>query len=526
MNDLPSSGSLILSLFSSCFDILASPDENLSKNIEYHMTGLLESVIDECQALPTQAIDIVLAQFLRADPRANPIFAKNKKNGHVQSSNNTEPILSYGRLPASYVLARNLCNTCVDRMARHISQYFGNVIVDTTSMSSDAKSKPKTKSRARANSIESEDDVRVGPSDDDIKQLENAHKLLRELWRSCPGTLQNVIPQIELELSAEDVQIRAVATEAIGDLAAGIGAAGLNPPTSVSPTAYPPLTLNSEERSSQRQSGPFAPSSPMSFSQAHISSYQTFLNRRNDKSPTIRALWATCVARILTTSAGGTGIDHKAQHHLISNFSEMLVDSDEKVRLAAVEALKLFDLRDFVEKIGPFEEEANGNSILNNLRQRIKDKKPAIRSTAIKLLGSLWNLGYGEMSMDNVQVVQLLGSIPSYIFDAIYVNDPEINCHIDKCFFDMLLPIHYPSSRKNSKVQANGSSKTNGARATGDTESPSFEADKLRVERLLFIVRDLDERTKKAFIVMMSRQAQAAQHMQAFLKLCEENNVS
>jgi len=64
-------------LFSYCFDVLSGPSkadsgEELSKNVEHHMTAVLAILVDESQTLPAEVVDVILAQFLRADPRVAP----------------------------------------------------------------------------------------------------------------------------------------------------------------------------------------------------------------------------------------------------------------------------------------------------------------------------------------------------------------------------------------------------------------------------------------------------------------------
>ena len=59
-------------LFEQCFDLLsgtsrADSGESLSKNVEYRLTALLVALVDEGSALPTEVIEVILAQFLRAD---------------------------------------------------------------------------------------------------------------------------------------------------------------------------------------------------------------------------------------------------------------------------------------------------------------------------------------------------------------------------------------------------------------------------------------------------------------------------
>ena len=69
VTDIPSSSKLLLAIFSTIFDILSRPAQAVSKNIEYQMAGLLECLVEETDQLPSQAIEILLAQFLRASTK-------------------------------------------------------------------------------------------------------------------------------------------------------------------------------------------------------------------------------------------------------------------------------------------------------------------------------------------------------------------------------------------------------------------------------------------------------------------------
>src|SRR4029077_16022912 len=74
LTDLDSPDSLILPLFTSCFDIVSgssksSTGEQIAKNVEFDMTRLLVTVIGESLSLASEVVDIIIAQFLRVDPR-------------------------------------------------------------------------------------------------------------------------------------------------------------------------------------------------------------------------------------------------------------------------------------------------------------------------------------------------------------------------------------------------------------------------------------------------------------------------
>ncbi|KFY73515.1 hypothetical protein V498_10033, partial [Pseudogymnoascus sp. VKM F-4517 (FW-2822)] len=219
-------------------------------------------------------------------------------------------------LPAAYKMAEFLCNSCPEKMSRYISQYFNDVIVDASS--SGSISKPGDHRRSSINNDSEDEDENAGPTAVDLRELEKAHRLLRELWRASSQVLQNVIPQLEAELSAENVQLRLLATETLGDIISGIGAAGppLAPP--MDPAAYPPVMLEEYAQPVVPTNILTTPMSPQSFAQAYPAVYNSFLGRKNDRSPLIRSAWTTAIGRIILTSAGGIGLSREDEATLVA----------------------------------------------------------------------------------------------------------------------------------------------------------------------------------------------------------------
>ena len=527
LTDMPSSESLIYNLFVTFFDTLsgsskASSGEQLGKSVEFNMTNVLVTMVDESANLPMEVVDIIVAQFLRTDPRAlGGANSKSKKNGNVVDERQTTLVLK--DLPPAYNMAKTICNSCSEKMARQISQYFNEVIVDASTAS-------KPKKTTRRNSVDdSDEEDTAGPTtEEEVKELRKAHQLLRELWRASPGVLQNVIPQLEAELSAENVQLRLLATETLGDIISGIGAAGLPPPPTMDPAAYPPMSLSdSSETGSQNLLT--KPSSPLSFPQTHPHAYSTFLSRKQDKSSIIRAAWTTGVGRVLATSAGGVGLRQEEEERLVSDLARMMGDADEKVRVAAVKVVGNFSFRDVMAKLGPSGSVAEPGSVLATLAERCRDRKHIVRIEAMKVLGRLWGVASGEIMAGDASVISVLGAIPTRILDTSYANDLEINVLIDHVLYEQLLPLNYPPTKAKSSKMANGDSqKINGSQTqtAGGVDTHMVDPDKLRTERMLTLVKHLDEKAKKAFFAVPHRQTQLAKVMTAYLQRCEDYNVS
>lgn len=529
ITDVPSSSNLILHLFTTCFDVLSGPSkadsgEELSKNIEHHMTAMLAILVDEATTLPSEVVDVVLAQFLRADPRTMSSGTRGKKTEPADSNQST---LLLREAPPAYNMAKSICNSCPDKMARYISQYFSSVIVDASSVSTSNIGKGRTHRRASDDADLSDDEAPRGPTEEDLHETRKAHRLLRELWRSTPSVLQDIIPQLEVELGAEDVQLRLLATETLGDMVSGIGAAGPPAPPTLNPSAYPSQSLQSPSDKMRVYDFLTTPNSPLSFPSRHAQAYHSFLSRKGDKSVVIRSAFTTSIGRIIMTSAGNVGLDPDEEQKLLRYLSDMLIDSDERVRLAAVKAIEKFDFDDVVQKLGSRGGVAEPGSVLCNLADRVKDRKHNVRTEAMKLLGKIWGVAVGAIAEGSERVNTLLGPIPSRILETYYINDLEINALADRVMFESLIPLSYPPIKVKASQTANGGSqRVKDSQRNGEQESPGPDVDQIRTERVLFLVKDLEEKAKRVFFARQGNQPATARFIDAFLKKCEDYNAS
>ncbi|KAJ5026171.1 armadillo-type protein [Bipolaris maydis] len=506
INEIPGSDQLTSALFTTCFDVLSGPSkaEDLSKNIEHNMTEVLSTIIDEAPSVTHDVVDVIVAQFLWADPITLGA-SKGKKSIQVDAKQST---LRRKEAPPAYNMAKNVCNSFPDKMARLIGNYFSSVIVDFTNSGTMYKAH------------DADDDLPKGPSEEDLNEAHKAHRLLRELWKCCPGVLQDIIPHLQDELATENVQLRQLATETFGDMISGIGAAGPPPLPDLDPVAYPSQSLSRTETAR-----PFdyltTPVSINSFPTQYPVAYHSFLQRKNDKSAVIRASWTTGIGRILMTSAGGIGLDLEEEQKLLKHFAECLIDSDEKVRLAAVKAVAHFEFNDIVRKLGSNGGMAETGSILSNLADRVKDKKSVIHSESMKLLGRIWGVAAGAIAEGDETIKSLLGPIPSRILEACYVNDLEINVQVDLALYDSLLPLGYPPLKAKAAPNSQVVKDSQTANEQNYTEA---DLDKIRTERQLVLVNGLEEKAKKVFFAKQGNQGPGAKYMEHFLKLCEEYN--
>lgn len=519
ITDLDRPEQLILSLFTSCFDIVsgsakASTGEEVSRAVEASVTKILVQVIDESSTISPEVTDVIIAQFMRVDPRTEEQSTSRKKNAEVQGGTQTNLLLrSY---PRAYEMAKTICVSVPEKMTTYISQYFNNVVVDASE--ADHTNGDVGKGHGRHGSFGEADEETK-----DVKELSKAHRLIRELWRACPDVLQHVIPQVEAELSAESASLRLIATETLGDVAAGIGLAGCPPPAYMDPAAYPPQSLSTPAASTFPPDVLRTPMSPKPFALVHTSAYESFLGRKQDRSSSVRAAWATGAGRILLTAAGGIGFAEGEEQRLKDGLAQLLADADEKVRLAAIKAIGVFGFADVIGKLGPHGSISDAGSILATLSDRVRDRKHSVRSEAMRVLGRMWAAAAGEIERGTEEVTRLLADAPSKLLDAYYVNDPEVHVLLDHVMYEYLLPLNYPPM-KGKSVRCENQKQEWREKSDQVEKGEAADADLIRVRRTLTLVRGLDDKAKRVFFGMQNRQTQLSRVMGQYLKACEDYN--
>nr|POF17145.1 sorting nexin-41 [Quercus suber] len=509
LTDVPNSDLLILQLFQNCFDVVSgnvkgAQGEQLPKNIEYHMTNMLATLVEECSSLPTGVDECILAQFLRADP--------NMVQGDQQ------PSTTLREASPAYNMARSICNQASERMTRAIGQYFSSVLVNASQNMSRVKQiKGKGTKRSYDESEEDMDDgLLTPPGEEDLREIEAAHRLLRELWRSCPDTIQNVIPQIQAEAAGQNPDLRAIAVLAIGDMIAGIGAAGPPPSPPMDPAAYPSQSEpTSHAKGSQIVT--LQPHAPRAFSSVHPVAYQACFDRINDKSAQVRSATVTAAARVLTTSAGGKGLATEQEDDLLSLLSKAMQEPDDKVRLAAVQAIGMFDYNNVVSKLCKFGGVSTDATIISRLADRVKDTKRNIRIVAMDTISRIWGVAAGAIRQGNGHARELFGAIPSRILDAHFVNSRDVNASIYRVMYDALLPFGFPPTKTKS-----GQSSQRIDDLQDDQGMQEHNPDAIRTERILTLVRDLDEKGMKVFYALQAQQPRMAKYMERYLAACED----
>ncbi|KAG0700591.1 armadillo-type protein [Suillus ampliporus] len=335
--DLPHAEELMVDIFRDFFGLVR---RDLAKKIEIFIADILVALIDECQALPSEVLETIMAQFM---------------------ANDAQP---------AYRLAVQVCNATADKLQRHVCQYFTDIIV-AHSHDSDAES--------------------------NFEEIRKAHELVKQLSRSCPSLLHSVIPQLEEELRVEEVQVRLIATQALGEMFSEKGGADLL-------KKYP-------------------------------TTWNVWLMRKNDKAAAVRLK--------LVESAKGLLVNLHDHRETVDELMRLkLLDPDEKVRAAVC---KVYSQLDYETALHYVSEDQ-----LRSIAGRGMDKKNSVRVEALNSLGKLYSTAYPEIENNDPAAIKHFSWIPNEILH-ISNSTQEARLAAEQVIADFVFPLPSVSSASSSK---------------------------------------------------------------------------
>ncbi|KAI6002991.1 armadillo-type protein [Pisolithus albus] len=343
--DLPNAEELMIEVFR---DFFALVRRDLAKKIELFIADILIALIDECQSLPSEVLEVIMAQFM-------------DKNARMDQ-------------PA-YRLAVQICNTTADKLQRHVCQYFTDIII--------------TNSR----------DLQ---SDSDFEEIRTAHELVKQLARSCPSLLHSVIPQLEEELRVEEVQVRLIVTQTLGEMFGDKGGSDLI-------RKYP-------------------------------STWSVWLMRKGDKAAPVRLK--------LVESARGLVLNLPEHRETIEDILRLkLLDPDDKVRAAVCKVYSQIDYETALHHVS--------TSQLRAVAGRGMDKKHIVRAEALNAVGKLYALAYPEIENGDPSAIEHFSWIPNQVFHIANVTS-ESKPVAEQVIADHIFPFpslpNVPSTSKSIEV--------------------------------------------------------------------------
>ncbi|KAF5383320.1 hypothetical protein D9615_004981 [Tricholomella constricta] len=334
--DLPTAEELMVEIFRDFFNLVR---RDLPKKIEIFMVDILVALIDEAQVLPTEVLESILSQFMENNTRIEQ---------------------------AGYRLAVQVCNGTADKLQRHVCQHFTDIIV--------------------ANS-----------RDEDFNEIRTAHELIKRLNHSCPGLLHSVIPQLEEELRVEEVTLRLIATQVLGEMFADKGGAELA-------KKYP-------------------------------ATWNVWVLRKNDKAASVRLKFVEATKGLLVNLFEQREVIEEA---LLSK----LLDPDEKVRAAACKVYGQLDYETALHHVSEGQ--------LRAVAERGVDKKQSVRVEALTSLGKLYSLAYPEIENNEPLAIKQFSWIPNTILQMIGVST-EVRTIVEQVVMEYILPLPSSSTPSSSK---------------------------------------------------------------------------
>nr|WJN24940.1 cohesin maintenance factor [Moesziomyces parantarcticus] len=337
--DLANADELMTDYFKGFLE-LARPD--MSKNVEICIADVLVQLIDECVTLPSEVLELLLANFTPKAVKHNP---------------------------AAHRLAVEVCSNTKDRLQKYVAQYFNEVI----------------------NSASQEDD-----QDERIESLQTAHSLIVQINRVVPSLLLNVIPQLEEELRAEDVQLRVLATKVLGQMFA------------------------------EKPSSAAAAAETSDLARRYAGTWRAWLGRASDKSASLRVVWAESTKPLL--------VHHpELRHDLTPILQQKLLEPDERVRAATAKMLGSLDYETALHHVD--------KSVLLTLADRCKDKKTLVRRESLGAVGKLFDMAYSEIENNDAAAIQQFAWIPQEVFKCLYAAQQDLQLLVAATVEKYILPL-------------------------------------------------------------------------------------
>lgn len=431
ITDLPDAEQLIDLIFTTFYDLSA---KEFPSRLEPLTCDILSEIISESESIPHKVLKLILDKFLSPTTEGSAITAGSRSN--ISNS--------------GFNFSMHICESNLDRMSRQVAQYFSEMLYESS------------------NQVQANNESALNTEGENSKTLESLakiHKLSIQIWRYIPELLDSVIGLLDDELSADDENIRILATETIGKM--------IGSPAIISSTV----------------------TSKVNFFVKHKGTWANWLKRTIDISGNVRTKWVQQYSLIMANVSSTTEINIALNGCLY----KCLLDTDEKVRTAACESIARVPFESFTNKV------CNKN-ILETLAHLTREKNGTIRNLAVKIFGTLYdnfynaraskkviNFGNHDEKESNELEEFITTTIPNLLLSLIYINDKNITSSIDLCIFEKLIPISEVNSIN-------------------------------RVDRLLHFYNNLDDKGRQSFLAINKRQQQVSKVLQTFIEEAENFN--
>ncbi|KAI7946278.1 hypothetical protein MJO29_010805 [Puccinia striiformis f. sp. tritici] len=384
--DVPQSEELIIEVVQVLFKMV---NTEMSQNFLLLFADLCVQIINAASpTIPPTVVNLLLEQFKPKQVKSNP---------------------------AAYRLAIDICNACEDRLKQYVCRYFNDLLVHAL--------KAAGIDRVDSDELDNEQSGDDRPTKKSFNELETVHNLIQSVYHVCPGLLQSVIPQLEAELKRDQVQLRVLAVQTLGQM---FSEQSFSPIT----TAQTHKSLSANNSGLPNQSG-FYSHRPLGtdLARRYSSTWKEWTRRAKDLSPQVRLAVVSCLQQIISN-----------QPHLNEDISALfkmcLTDTDDKVRC---ESCKVFFELEFELVLHHLDV-----GVLKTLSGRIEDRKPSVQREALNALGRLYKLAQSAIEADNPQAVTQFAWIPQEFLSSMCLGDTRLCASAEKIFLDCVTP--FPST--------------------------------------------------------------------------------
>lgn len=282
--------------------------------------------------------------------------------------------------------------------------------------------------------------------------LERVHMHIVRVCAAAPSLLISVVPQLEEELRAEVVQVRHLATHTLGAMFGHVPALG-----------------------AERRAGGVARMFPPT--------WRAWLARATDRSAAVRTEWIARAADVLVQYA-------ELAEELVPVLAARLTDPDERARAAVAAAVGALDYEALCHTVP--------TSLLQELAERGKDRRAAVRDAALGALARAYSLGYPELERGgDAAAERAFAWIPAALLRCCYTGVPEVTASVAAAVDAHVLP----------------------------APGPGAEALDAWTTRLLHVAAPLDEDTFAGLLALTNLRLARPSAYDAFVAACERKGA-
>ncbi|KAH8918667.1 ARM repeat-containing protein [Atractiella rhizophila] len=328
--DLPHADDLTAEAFRCFFDKVKY---DLPKNAIAAMTDILVLILEESTTVSQNVLEILIAQFLPDNVK---------------------------RSPAAFRMATDVCTPTADKLQRNVSQYFSEIISNAT-------------------------DPTVYTPNEPSEETLTAHELIKSIASSVPALLLNVLPQLESEVQHEDLALRTLATQTLGDIWAG----------------------------------------PGNLAATYAGTWRAWLGRGRDKDKSVRVALLEKLPNVWRRY-GDLGNDVQ------ETLGAKLMDPEERVR---VQACKVFEEVEYEVVL-----HSVSKDMLVSLAERCRDKKSSVIQAAQKALGKIFYAAYSDIEAADTDATEKFAWIPNTLLGSMG-NEVESRLLVEETMLKYILPL-------------------------------------------------------------------------------------